>query len=426
MDIAGRILGVEDPRFLRSVEVQLVLVVSMISSMGSIASPALPAMSGTLGIPEAQIGLVFTAFTLPAIFVLPAVGAIADLYNRKVVVVPGLILFGVAGAAVGLSSSFEMILLLRGLQGIGYTAFNSLAVAMLGDLLTGLEESAAQGSRVIFNKITAFAGPTVAGVLAGLAWQYPFYLYIFGVPVGILVYLYYEEGRDIDGTDRVVDATDQHEDSDEDGGRSIREYVQDIRMLVSDPFIIGLLGGGFVRLFLKYALYTFLALAVVSQYGGSDAYAGFLVGVYSGIGAVIASQSARLTEGLTHPYALVLGFLIASISFMAFPLADGLVTLTILVLIHGVGEGIINPVHKSLLTQSVRQGARGGLVTTNAMVQNTAKTVTPVILSPLLVVFGTGGYDYLFLITGGVSLLATAAAFVALITGTPSKRRQQL
>lgn len=410
MGIAGRILGVEDTSFLRSIDVQLVFLVSMVSSMGSVASPALPAMSGTLGVPEARIGLVFTAFTLPAIFALPLVGVVADLYGRKAVVVPGLVLFGAAGLGVGLTGDFRVILGLRGLQGIGYTAFNSLTVALLGDLLTGSQESAAQGTRVLFNKVTGFAGPTVAGVLAAIAWQYPFYLYAISIPVGVLVFLRLGD-----------DAKTADEDS-----RGLREYGSDIRGLIGDPFILGVLGGGFIRMFLKYALYTFLALAVVNQYDGSIGYAGLLVGLYSLIGAVVASQSARLTEGFSHSYALLLGFVIAAVAYAAFPLVGSLVGVTALVLIHGIGEGIINPVHKSILSQSVEAEVRGGIVTTNAIVQNTAKTITPVVLSPILVLVSTNAYDELFLVTGVVSLLACVIALVALLIGEPSSHRKLL
>lgn len=410
MSLAGRILGVDDTSFLRSLDVQLVFLVSMVSSMGSIASPALPAMSGTLGVPEARIGLVFTAFTLPAIFALPLVGVVADLYGRKAVVVPGLVLFGAAGMGVGLTSDFRLILGLRGLQGIGYTAFNSLTVALLGDLLTGSQESAAQGSRVLMNKVTGFAGPAVAGVLAAIAWQYPFYLYAVGIPVGILV---------------SFRLTDDAKTEDEDG-RGLREYADDISGIIADWYILGVLGGGFVRMFLKYALYAFLSLAVVNQYDGSIGYAGLLVGLYSLVGAVVASQSARFTQGLSHSYALLLGFVIAGLAYVAFPLADGLVGVTALVLVHGAGEGIINPVHKSILSQSVAADVRGGFVTTNAIVQNVAKTVTPVVLSPILILAGQNAYDELFLLTGAVSLLGCAVALVALLVGEPSKHRRLL
>ena len=402
MGVAARVLGVEDSSFLRSINVQLVFLISMASSMGAVASPALPAMSTALGVSEAQIGLVFTAFTLPAILVLPAVGAVADLYGRKVVVVPGLLLFGIAGLGVGLVDDFGAILVLRGLQGIGYTAFNSLAVALLGDLLSDTEESAAQGARVLLNKLTGFVGPAVAGVLAAVAWQYPFFLYGLTVPVAVLVFLRLNESH----------APERGED-----GQGVADYLRSVRGLVARPFIAGVLGAGFVRMFLKYALYTFLALAVVRQYGGGLGYAGLLVGLYSLIGAVVASQSARFTEGLSHAWALVLGFLLASVAFLAFPLAGGLVGVTLLVLLHGVGEGIINPVHKSLMSQSVAADLRGGLVTTNAIVQNAAKTATPVALGPLLLLLGSS-YDALFAVTGGLALGATVLGAAGLAVGS--------
>lgn len=420
MGALSRVLGVEDASFLRSLNVQLILLISMVSSMGSIASPALPAMTGALGVEPARIGLVFTAFTLPAIFALPAVGVVADMYSRRAVVVPGLLLFGVAGLAVGLVGDFRSVLLLRGLQGVGYTAFNSLTVALLGDLLSGPEESAAQGSRVLLNKLTGFAGPTVAGVLAAVAWNYPFFLYGLAVPVGVLVYYRLEPAGGVAANGGEPGAKD-----DEDG-RTVRGYFGDMAVLFRDPFVAGILAGGFVRMFLKFGLFAFLALAVVEAYGGSDAYAGFLVGLYSLVGAFVASQSARLTETLSHSYALVLGFLVAGAAFVAFPLAPGLLALTALVAVHGVGEGIINPVHKSMLSQSVGDDVRAGLVTTNAIVQNTAKTVTPVALGALLVVAGPGSYDLLFLVSGVLTLLAVAVALVALSVGPPSARRAGL
>lgn len=111
-----------------------------------------------------------------------------------------------------------------------------MTVALLGDLLSGTEESAAQGSGAIINKLTGFTGPAIAGTLAGFAWQYPFYLYIVGIPVGIIVYLYYEE-------DETVTRTDPVDEDKDDDDCSAQEYGHDLRRLVSDPFVVGILAG---------------------------------------------------------------------------------------------------------------------------------------------------------------------------------------
>lgn len=371
MSFTEHILGVENTEILRSLDVQLVFLISIVSSMGSIASPALTAMIGALGVPEARIGLVFTAFTFPAIFTLPMVGVAADLYGQKAVMVPGMLLFGTAGLAVGLTQNFRLLLLLRGLQGIGYTAFNSLTVALLGDLLSGSTESAAQGARVLLNKLASFAGPAIVGVFAAIAWYYPFYLYGLAIPVGVLVYL--RLGGTIE-SEHSFGGVDGDGDGDDADDRGLRGYAVDVRSLLADPYIAGVLGAGFFRMFLKYAL--------------------------------------------------LLGFVIAGVAFLAFPLAGGLIAVTVLVLIHGIGEGIINPIHKSILSQSVETDLRAGLVTSNATIQNAAKTVTPVILGPILVLSDASGYALLFTVVGDATLVASFAAVVTLAFGSSSKRRQ--
>ena len=415
-----RVLGVSDASFLRSLNVQLVFVVGMVSSLQSLISPAFPTMTETLGIPEASIGLVFTAYTFPAIVLLPIMGTAADIFGRKFVVVPGLLLFGGAGMAIGFVTSFETILALRVLQGIGYAAFNPLTVVMLGDLLSGPTESAAQGTRVVLNNSTAFFGPVVGGILAGIAWNYPFMVYAVGIPVGLLVLFKYteEDARGFNDNPSASFLTTLRQ--------TLGEYFRDMLSVSRDPFILGILTAGFLRMFLKYTLYTFLALAIVQQYGGSFSFAGLLIGAYSGIGAVVATQAARFTESLSYEYALIVGFLVASVAFSLFPIADGVLVLTVLVLLHGVGEGIINPIHKSLLTQSVTREARAGLSALNGTVQAVSKTATPVVMSFPLLLFGSPRYDLLFLIAGVISLAASLVSVVALSFGGMSPRRTRL
>lgn len=415
MSVMSEILGTDDISFLRSQSVQLVLLVSVVSSMGSVASPALPAMTDALSISPARIGLVFTAYTLPGVFLLPAVGVVAGVYGQRLVVSAGLVLFGAAGLAVGLVTDFEVILLLRALQGCGYAAFNPLTVSLLGDLLTGHEEAASQGVRALLNKVSGFLGPTIGGVLAAVAWYYPFYLYGVAVPVGIVVYFALsvrsEGGETGDGSQDAGTV-------DEDGSTNreeIHRYFRDLIGVFRRPSIGLIVLGGFFRMFLKYTLYTFLALAVANQFGADLGTAGLLVGIYSLTGAIVGTQSARFTQNLGHMYALLWAFILASAAFVVFPLVDSLVLVGLLVVIHGIGEGIINPIHKSILTQSVGKDARVGLVTSNGIAQSIGRTVTPVVLSPLLL-FDGWDYTHLFFVSGSLTLLISIGVFFIVVT----------
>src|SRR5262245_38794161 len=97
------------------------LVVAYATSVASIMGvqlvfPVLPPMMEQLGVSEAAIGLVITAYTVPMIVLAPVAGAIADLRGRRPLLVGGMVLFGLAGAAVGLAPSFEWVVALRALQ----------------------------------------------------------------------------------------------------------------------------------------------------------------------------------------------------------------------------------------------------------------------------------------------------------------------
>ena len=59
--------------------------------------PVLPSAGRSLNIPMAEIGLLLTSFTLPGIFLTPFAGILADRYGRKAVLIPALVIFGIAG-----------------------------------------------------------------------------------------------------------------------------------------------------------------------------------------------------------------------------------------------------------------------------------------------------------------------------------------
>ena len=63
--------------------------------------------------------MLIVAFTLPGALFTPVMGVLGDRVGRKKVLVPSLVLFGLAGAACGLARDFETLVALRFLQGAG-------------------------------------------------------------------------------------------------------------------------------------------------------------------------------------------------------------------------------------------------------------------------------------------------------------------
>jgi len=90
----------------------------------SMLIPVLPAMGHALDVSPVQVGLLITAFSVPAGLLIPLAGALADRYGRKIIMVPALMLYGLGGllagaAALWLAKPFPYLLGARILQGVG-------------------------------------------------------------------------------------------------------------------------------------------------------------------------------------------------------------------------------------------------------------------------------------------------------------------
>ena len=148
--------------------------------------PVLPPMMQQLGVDASAIGLVITIYTLPTILLAPISGTIADLHGRRPLLVGGLLLFGLAGLGVGLAPTFEWVLVLRAIQGVGASALMPLTIVLISDLVTGERESGAQGMKVVLDRVATSVFPLLAGLLAVVSWTLPFFLYSLAVPLALL------------------------------------------------------------------------------------------------------------------------------------------------------------------------------------------------------------------------------------------------
>jgi ACDE family multidrug resistance protein len=138
--------------------------VTLMAVLGvSSVTPAFPRIVQDLGVSSGQVGLLITVFTLPGIVLTPVLGVLSDRYGRKKILVPALLLFGVAGA---LARRFELLLALRFFQGMGAAALGTLNVTVIEDMYGGRERSAALGYNSSVLSVGTASYPAIGGALA--------------------------------------------------------------------------------------------------------------------------------------------------------------------------------------------------------------------------------------------------------------------
>jgi len=161
--------------FNKNLQVIFSITLTAVLGVASI-TPAFPRMERDLHISAQDIGLLITVFTLPGVILTPILGVLADRIGRKKILIPALLLFGVAGTSCFFARDFQLLLVFRFLQGIGAASLGSLNVTIIGDLFEGHDRAAAMGYNASVLSIGTASYPAIGGALATIGWYYPFLL----------------------------------------------------------------------------------------------------------------------------------------------------------------------------------------------------------------------------------------------------------
>lgn len=374
----------------------LVYASSLALMMGvNFIQPVLPAMMAPFGISDSALALVMAVYTAPAIVLAPLFGVVADLHGRRLLLAWGLIIFGVSGAAIAFAPTFHWVLILRAIQGIGFSAVIPLTIVLIGDLLDGDNEVGGQGLKVFLDRVGYLVLPPLGGLLAAVAWFYPFLLYLVVVPLGFIVLAWMPETR---GT--VESGT--------------WAYLGDMLRLTRHPRLVVAFSAGFLRFFLDYGFLTYLPLFLVRSHGISTATAGFLYAFFSTGAMLTSSQAGRLAAGHDKARLLFGSFVVSGIALVAVPFVPGVWSVGAALFFYGLANGVISPMQKSLLTQNAPTELRGGIVSFDRLIQQVSKTVSTTVVGLLLV---AANLSTIFWMLGILSFISVALMAMLLPKG---------
>ncbi|MGQ4556529.1 MFS transporter [Halobellus sp. GM3] len=351
----------------------VVFLSSGVAALGFNAAPvALPDIGREFALTESEIGLVMSMFFFTQTLSVPLVGIGADLYGRRTILIPSLLLFGVSGIAMLWVMSYPALLGLRAVQGAAFAGVLPLSATLAGDLYTGAEGSTAQGIRSGINGLASAIAPIVAGVLVIVTWQLPFVLFALALPVALLVYWYYPEplrddaGRG-DGT--IVAA--------------LGAYVRTIAA-AADRRLAIFIAGGFTLFFLKASFTTFLPVFVVSELGSVATVAGTVLGVYGGIRVLVSPVSGSVLLRLGRRNTILLGVALAAVGTAILPFSPDVWTLVVATVFYALGEAVLNPVINDAVAAFADEDQRAGIMSGLQFFKSGALTLAPLTMGFLI------------------------------------------
>ncbi|HEX8824774.1 MAG TPA: MDR family MFS transporter [Archangium sp.] len=162
--------------------VALALSLFMAALEMTVVSTAMPTVVSDLGGLHSY-AWVFTSYMLASTITVPIYGKLADLYGRKPIILFGIGLFLVGSIASGLSTSMNMLIAARTLQGLGAGAMQTTALTIIGDIYTLEERAKVQGAFSGVWGLAGLVGPLTGGLIVKyLSWHWVFFI---NVPVGL-------------------------------------------------------------------------------------------------------------------------------------------------------------------------------------------------------------------------------------------------
>jgi EmrB/QacA subfamily drug resistance transporter len=153
----------------------------------TIVNVALPAIRTDLGFTQAGLAWVVNTYLIAFGGLLLLAGRLGDLIGRRRIFLGGLVVFTTASLLCGASSSAEMLIVARFLQGIG----GAMATAVtLGMIITMFPKPAEQARAIGIFSFVAAAGASIGLLLGGvltqaLGWHS---IFLVNVPIGIAAF----------------------------------------------------------------------------------------------------------------------------------------------------------------------------------------------------------------------------------------------
>jgi EmrB/QacA subfamily drug resistance transporter len=149
----------------------------------TIVGPALPTIATELSGNDLYVWSI-TIYLLTSTISVPFWGKLSDLYGRKPIFMAGIVIFLIGSALSGLSQSMGMLILFRGIQGIGAGSLFPVALAIIGDMFTPAERGKYQGLFGAVFGVAFVVGPLVGGFLTEqVSWHWIFYV---NIPIGLV------------------------------------------------------------------------------------------------------------------------------------------------------------------------------------------------------------------------------------------------
>ncbi|MCP5029754.1 MAG: MFS transporter [Actinomycetia bacterium] len=342
----------------------------------TLISASIPDILDDFGQPDGSAGLLVAAGPAPGIVLAPVMGVLADRYGRRAVLVPSLLVFGLAGAGAALAPSFGALLVARFVQGIGGASLLGLSIIIISDHWEGNDRARYIGWNAAVLTVCVALFPAIGGFLTELgSWRYAFAPMLFSLVSATLAATRLPGGGHLGG--------------------SIQERVRAARIGLRQPIIAAPTLLAFVIFAMIFGLFlTAMPLLLEDRFGLSAGQRGLIIVVPALTATVAALLLGKTRAALGARRLVLLGTGVLAASYFVVGWATSLALLILASMAYGWAEGATIPTLQDLVAGNAPPEARAAVVSVYTSCLRAGQTIGPLIVGALLGVIETNQAFY--------------------------------
>ncbi|XTP52813.1 MFS transporter [Niallia sp. Krafla_26] len=378
--------------------------IPLIMTLGnSMFIPVLTVMKKQLNITSFQSSMIITAYSIVAIILIPVAGYLSDHIGRKKVIIPSLIITGLGGlisgwAAWKMADAYWIILLGRGLQGVGAAGAAPIVMPLVGDMFKNEEEvSSTLGIIETSNTLGKVLSPILGSVIAGILWYLPFFaIPVFCLISTILVWF-------------LVKTPKSREEP-----IPFQTFFKNVKKTFSHngKWLNAIFLIGAIMMFVLFGVLFYLTETLETQYHITGVKKGLYLAIPLGALCLASFFTGRFIKEnkILMKWIIFTGSILLALSVVVLSFSNKQWFLIALFLCAGIGIGAVLPCLDALITSGIEKEHRGTITS----IYNSMRFIGVAAGPPILAILMSHTGKLLFYILGGISIISALLTFMAI------------